>query len=59
MIKEEVLAILKKKNDYVSGETLSTRLGVSRMDIIYLLLQIKAIGSWKTKIWTNLQQESL
>lgn len=33
MIKEEVLAILKSKNDYVSGEKISAGLGVSRMAI--------------------------
>lgn len=33
MIKEDVLAILKKTKDYVSGEKISTELGVSRMAI--------------------------
>ena len=44
MIKEEVLAILKKKNDYVSGEKISTRLGVSRMAISPAVKSLRSDG---------------
>ncbi len=44
MIKEEVLAILKKKNDYVSGEKISTELGVSRMAISHAVKSLRNDG---------------
>lgn len=44
MIKEEVLAILKKKKDYVSGEKISTELGVSRMAISHAVKSLRNNG---------------
>ncbi len=33
MTKDRVLAILKNNNDYVSGESISSEIGVSRMAV--------------------------
>ncbi len=44
MIKEEVLSILKKNKDYISGEKISARLDVSRMAISQAVKSLRADG---------------